>query len=558
MRRISVLFGSSLVLGILWLTPASASAGFTQCPPVYEDTGCQFLITVGNGESTIASDPTQGPYEAADDALIGIVNSSSQTISSLPISAETTLFEFEKDGICDPGGPPIAPGCKVQPYNESHESTSNAGKECVYEGEERSGKLVTESITEACSYDPPAGEPEGLTFPEVEGESPIIGFAANGNPVSGYEGPRTWYTGFAGPGFQSGVINFDPPLAPGESTYFSLESPPESGFGIETALATTLSGGGQSGASITVLQGTAVTDAATLSGLNAATAGGTVTFNVYSDSECKNLVTAAGSARLSGGSAGPSSAETLAPGKYYWQASYGGDINNHPAASACEAEALTVLATTTTTTVQSGAGVSGSSLTTPVGTSVTDQAHIAGSLAAGATGTVTYALFKDKKCTKAAARSSSVSVVGGAAGPSAAVKPKVGTYYWQATYSGDGANAGSTSTCGSEILVVAKKAKLLPSTKVCLSKRKFIAHPRAPKGVKLVRVEVLINGKLKHKGKLVKHHTTINLIGLPKGKFKVTMVVTSSKGKKYADIRTYHTCVPGKHKHKHKKHKKKK
>jgi hypothetical protein len=33
------------------------------------------------------------------------------------------------------------------------------------------------------------------------------------------------------------------------------------------------------------------------------------------------------------------------------------------------------------------------------------------------------------------------------------------------------------------------------------------------------------------------------------------MVVTSSKGQKYADIRTYHTCVPGKHKHKHKKKK---
>jgi hypothetical protein len=82
-----------------------------------------------------------------------------------------------------------------------------------------------------------------------------------------------------------------------------------------------------------------------------------------------------------------------------------------------------------------------------------------------ATGTVTYALFKDKKCTKAATRSSSVSVVNGAAGPSAAVKPKVGTYYWQATYSGDGANAGSTSTCGGEILVVAKKASLLPSIK---------------------------------------------------------------------------------------------
>jgi hypothetical protein len=85
---------------------------------------------------------------------------------------------------------------------------------------------------------------------------------------------------------------------------------------------------------------------------------------------------------------------------------------------------------------------------------------------------------------------------------------------------------------------------------VCLSKRKFIAHPRAPHGVKLVRVEVLINGKPKSQGALTKRHTTINLIGLPKGTFKISMVVTASNGKKYVDIRTFKTCVPKKHKKK--------
>ena len=110
-------------------------------------------------------------------------------------------------------------------------------------------------------------------------------------------------------------------------------------------------------------------------------------------------------------------------------------------------------------------------------------------------------------------------------------------------------NGPSGSACGTETLVVAQKANLgLPSSNVCLSRRKFIAHPRSPKGVKLVSVEVLINGKLKSRGKLTSHHTTIDLIGLPKGTFKVSMVVTSSKGKKYADIRTFHTCVPKKHK----------
>src|SRR5215467_9817428 len=57
-----------------------------------------------------------------------------------------------------------------------------------------------------------------------------------------------------------------------------------------TSLATSLSGGGQSGTSISVPAGTNVTDAATLTGANAATATGTITYNVYSDSSCTNLV----------------------------------------------------------------------------------------------------------------------------------------------------------------------------------------------------------------------------------------------------------------------------
>ncbi len=58
-----------------------------------------------------------------------------------------------------------------------------------------------------------------------------------------------------------------------------------------TTLSTSLSGGGQSGTSISVPTGTAVTDTATLSGTNAATATGTVTYNVYSNSACTTLAT---------------------------------------------------------------------------------------------------------------------------------------------------------------------------------------------------------------------------------------------------------------------------
>jgi hypothetical protein len=109
-----------------------------------------------------------------------------------------------------------------------------------------------------------------------------------------------------------------------------------------TTLTTSLSGGGKSGATITVPAKTAVTDSATLAGEHAGAATGTVTYNVYSDAECTSLVTSAGSASVSGGSVGSSSAETLPPGTYFWRASYGGDSANQPSSSTCGSEKLVV------------------------------------------------------------------------------------------------------------------------------------------------------------------------------------------------------------------------
>ena len=88
---------------------------FTQCPAVYQNNGCQFLITVGNGTQVVTQDPNQGPYEGADDALIGVQNNSSSPVSQLPLAVpNSALFGFEEDGICTPGGPPVPSGCVPQ------------------------------------------------------------------------------------------------------------------------------------------------------------------------------------------------------------------------------------------------------------------------------------------------------------------------------------------------------------------------------------------------------------------------------------------------------------
>lgn len=564
MRRLLVLASAAVALAIVFAAPSGASAAlFTQCPPVYKDTGCQFLVTVtGGGESiTEASSPTQEPYEGSDDALVGVQNNSSAPISSIHLSAENELFGFEFDGICSPGGAPIAPGCKVQPkiltFNgtsfEETTPTNPAGTECVYSGEEREkgGKkeVVTETINEACAFNPPSGEPANVTFPT--GVFPVA-LGANNDQVTGYEGPTSWFSNIGPLGSSatgSGTINFSPAIPPGGSTYFSLESPPAGGFGSASTLSTTLSGGGQSGPSITVLQGTVVADSATLTGLNASIATGAVAYNIYSDPACTKIVAAAGASALAGGVAGPSTPVNLNPGVYYWQASYGGDANNKPVSSACGSETLTVLAPTTTTTTQTAGGVSGTSIPALLGTPVTDQAHIAGAFAAAAAGTVTYSLWKDSKCTQLVA-SSVAGVTAGVAGPSAAIAPtKTGTYYWTAVYSGGGLDFGSASACKSETLVVSKKASLgLPNGKKCFSKRKFAIHPKFPRGAKITSFKEFVNGKLAKEGRLSNKATSVNLIGLPKGTFRVQLVTFASNGQSFQDERTFHTCIPKKHK----------
>jgi hypothetical protein len=538
MRRIAVLVGACAALAILCISPAGASAAFTQCPAIDLNSGCQFLVNVTDAETTIESDPSLGPYEGADDALIGIVNNSSKPITSIKLAAENELFGFEGDGICTITEKP-APGCVVLPKDAEGKATLEGGKPCP-------------PATEACGFEAPAGEPAGIAFPAGVF---VVGQAKNGDPVTGYEGPTSWFTGIENVGSNinaKGVVNFSPAIPPGGSTYFSLESPPVGGFGLATTLGTTLSGGGKSGPSISVLQGTPVTDSATLSGANAAAATGKVTFNVFSDVECKTLAIAAGEAKLAGASAGPSGAiSTLAPGTYYWQAHYGGNTENQAVSSACGSEVLTVLAATTTSTIQTGGGVTGASIPVLVGSSVKDQARIAGTLAASATGAVTYTLYKDKKCTVPAAPSSVGAVIAGVAAPSAAVKPAAGTYYWVAAYSGGGLNAPSASACGSEVLIVSIHKHLnLPSSKKCASKRRFVVHPRGPKSLKLVKVRVFINGKLTKEGRLHNGGTTLSLIGLPKGAFKVAFVASTASGKTYEDTRTFHTCVPKKKKHK--------
>jgi hypothetical protein len=232
-----------------------------------------------------------------------------------------------------------------------------------------------------------------------------------------------------------------------------------------TQVSTTLTGGGHSGETITVPEHTAVSDHATLSGTNVAGATGTVEYSVYSDSACTKLLASAGTASIAGGTAPPSSPQTLAAGKYYWQASYSGDANNNASKSECGAEVQTVSAEaeeepegeadpTTVLTSLSGGGQTGAAVTVPDETPVSDRATLRGTNAVEATGTVSYSLYSDGACTKLVRTAGSVEVSSGVVPASSAVLLPEGTYYWQASYGGDTGNLPSKSACGTEIETV--------------------------------------------------------------------------------------------------------
>ncbi len=235
-----------------------------------------------------------------------------------------------------------------------------------------------------------------------------------------------------------------------------------------TTTVTSLSGGGQSGASISVPANTAVTDTATLTGTNAALATGTVTYDVYSDSNCSTLAPGGGGTAepiTTPGSLPPSASVTLSdPGTYYWMATYSGDTtNNLGSASACGSEVETVAPPppqmTTTVTSLSGGGQSGASISVPANTAVTDTATLTGTNAALATGTVTYDVYSDSNCSTLAPGGGGTAepiTTPGSLPPSASVTlSDPGTYYWMATYSGDTTNnLGSASACGSEVETV--------------------------------------------------------------------------------------------------------
>ena len=88
----------------------------------------------------------------------------------------------------------------------------------------------------------------------------------------------------------------------------------------------------------------------------------------------------------------------------------------------------------------------------------------------------------------------------------------------------------------------------LPSNSKCVSRRKFRIRIRQPGGIKIQTALVFVNGKkvrvLTRKVFSKKRKVAgVNLRGLPKGIFKVRIVVLTTEGTTLRGTRTYRTCT---------------
>ena len=83
----------------------------------------------------------------------------------------------------------------------------------------------------------------------------------------------------------------------------------------------------------------------------------------------------------------------------------------------------------------------------------------------------------------------------------------------------------------------------LPSAKKCVSRRSFRIRIREPKGVKLISASVTVNNKRVKTLKGKRITAPVDLRGLPKGRFTVTVSAKTGDGRTVKETRKYRTCA---------------
>jgi hypothetical protein len=81
------------------ICPAGNGANPFPHSPDNAATGCNVIITVNANGSVTVTEPDAAAYESSEDVLVGVVNNTGASLSSLTITG-TGIFGFDGDGIC--------------------------------------------------------------------------------------------------------------------------------------------------------------------------------------------------------------------------------------------------------------------------------------------------------------------------------------------------------------------------------------------------------------------------------------------------------------------------
>jgi Bacterial Ig-like domain (group 3) len=216
--------------------------------------------------------------------------------------------------------------------------------------------------------------------------------------------------------------------------------------------------------------GTSVFDQATLSGAASGIApAGTVSYTFFTNGACNATGSAAGSSApppMASNTEGP-----LGTGNYSFSSTYSGDSNyNTISSSLCESFSVGMQSTSTSTTIDKAGTTTPVTAPLPLGSSVIDTASVGPQTTPVASGTVTYTLYEGACGDTSTPIYSDPGVVLDSGGnvPNSAASPalKAGSYFYTASYSGDGNYGASSDSC--EAFTVNKGASSL-TTKVYLS-----------------------------------------------------------------------------------------
>lgn len=92
----------------------------------------------------------------------------------------------------------------------------------------------------------------------------------------------------------------------------------------------------------------------------------------------------------------------------------------------------------------------------------------------------------------------------------------------------------------------AQRAKTiqLPSTRTCRSRRDFSIRLRRPARGSIRSVSVYVDGRRRHVLRGARVRTRIDLRGLPRRRYTIRVVVTTSRSQRITERRRYRTCVP--------------